>query len=242
MTLDDQYREAIRRAVAGLGALDPSDLSFQVPSCPEWDLEALVAHLATIHHWAAGLLRAGLNERFSRRDVGAPPPGAQVLGWLDAGSKLALAALEEDLDRPVRTWAGEQPARWWLRRLAHESSMHAWDGLSAVGRSFIVKPPLAVDAINETFDLFVPILFRHDLFAGHGETMHLHATDAAGEWHVTFDPGVARTERLHTKADVAVRGPAFELLLLLWGRRQIKELEVFGNEEILERFRAAAQF
>jgi uncharacterized protein (TIGR03083 family) len=243
VTLDDRYRQAIQEAVTALTATRPTELGRPVPTCPQWDLEALLGHLGTIHRWAARLLLAGPGERVRRRDVDAPPPGAAVLAWLDESSQMALAALDHaDLGRPVQTWAGKQPARWWLRRLAHESSMHAWDGMNATSRRFAVEPELAVDAINETFELFLPVLFRHDVFAAAGETMHLHATDTDGEWLVTFEPDIVRVERTHAKGDVAVRGPAFDLLLLLWSRREIDELEAFGDRTIIARFADAADF
>ena len=47
--------------------------------------------------------------------------------------------------------------------------------------------------------------------------MHVHSTDADGEWLVDFDNGLAVT-REHAKGDVAVRGPASDLMLVLYGR------------------------
>ncbi len=243
MIPDDRYRTAVEEAVSALVATERHELANPVPSCPAWDIEALVGHLGTIHRWAAGLVSAAPGERFSRRDVPPPPEGERVLPWLRESSELALGALApEDLERPVRTWAGEQPARWWLRRLAHESSVHAWDGAVATGREFMIEPELAIDAIDETFDLFVPVLFRRDLFAPTGETLHLHATDGPGEWLVSFEADATVVTRTHAKGDAAVRGPAFDLLLLLWSRRDANGLEVFGDVTIVDRFQAAADF
>ena len=43
----------------------------------------------------------------------------------------------------------------------------------------------------------------------------------------------------HAKGDVAARGSASDLLLFLWGRVPADSLEVFGDAELLARFRQA---
>ncbi len=47
--------------------------------------------------------------------------------------------------------------------------------------------------------------------------------------------------REHAKGDVAVRGRAEDLLLLLWGRREVgvEGNQVFGDADLLDRFVAA---
>lgn len=41
-------------------------------------------------------------------------------------------------------------------------------------------------------------------------------------------------ERRHAKGAFAARGPAADLLLLLWGRRPASALQIFGDEVVLE--------
>ena len=43
----------------------------------------------------------------------------------------------------------------------------------------------------------------------------------------------------HAKGDVAARGTASDLLLFLWGRVPADTLEVFGDADLLARFRQA---
>jgi hypothetical protein len=47
-----------------------------------------------------------------------------------------------------------------------------------------------------------------DAMRGGGQILHLHATDAPGEWLARREPDMVVLERTHTKADVVVRGPA----------------------------------
>ena len=47
---------------------------------------------------------------------------------------------------------------------------------------------------------------------GDGRSVHLHATDADGEWLIRFDDGRINVEAGHTSGDAAVRGPAGDLM------------------------------
>ena len=95
---------------------------------------------------------------------------------------------------------------------------------------------------DELFENFLPLVA--EAFGGTGQTMHLHATDAPGEWQLTFEPDAVHVERMHAKGDVAVRGPAAALLLLLWHRTDTSApgLEVFGDDDVLELWHQTAQF
>ena len=70
-----------------------------------------------------------------------------------------------------------------------------------------------------------------------GASLHLHATDADGEWLIRFagDGGV-EWSRGHAKATTAVRGPVAELLLFTYGRVPGTDprLTVFGDPALLE--------
>jgi hypothetical protein len=46
-------------------------------------------------------------------------------------------------------------------------------------------------------------------------------------------------EHAHAKGDVAVRGTASDLLLLLWNRAGSDRFQVFGDAGLLDRWRAA---
>jgi hypothetical protein len=57
---------------------------------------------------------------------------------------------------------------------------------------------------------------------GDGQSLHFHATDpglsGTGEWLVTRAPSGVTVQHGHGKADIAVRGPAASLLLVLTRR------------------------
>ena len=71
---------------------------------------------------------------------------------------------------------------------------------------------------------------------GTGETIHLHCTDGEGEWLVRLAPGGVNVVNEHAKGDVAARGAASDLLLMMWGRVPVTQVEVFGDASLLERW------
>ncbi len=68
-----------------------------------------------------------------------------------------------------------------------------------------------------------------------GGSVHLHCTDAEGEWTITrIAGGIIDYERAHTMGDAAVKGEANALLLWLW-RRNGPSVEVFGDTDVAQR-------
>ena len=89
--------------------------------------------------------------------------------------------------------------------MAQETTVHRVDAEQAVGLPVAPIPPaLAVDGIDEIFTVFVPAIAA-GRSPGDGRTVHLHATDAEGEWLVRSDPGYVVVESGHAEGDAAVR-------------------------------------
>ena len=135
-----------------------------------------------------------------------------------------------------------QRAGFWPRRMAHETAVHRVDAEQAVGAAVgAIEPAFGVDGIDEILTIFVPALGA-DRSPGDGRTVHLHSTDAEGEWLIRFDPDRIDVATGHAKGDAAVRGPAGDLLLWLWGRRPLDGLEVFGDPGAADALRAVTTF
>jgi hypothetical protein len=78
------------------------------------------------------------------------------------------------------------------------------------------------------------------VLTGSGETIHLHATDdgiEGGEWLLTLASDGVEVEHGHGKGDAAVRAPASDLVLFVWNRIDLDQLEVFGDAALLEQWR-----
>jgi hypothetical protein len=57
------------------------------------------------------------------------------------------------------------------------------------------------------------------------------------EWTLAEGSAGATITRAHSKADVALRGTAFQLARWIWRRLPTGQLEVFGDRSIADRFR-----
>jgi uncharacterized protein (TIGR03083 family) len=242
------YLDSLRSDAADLLAAASGHLDADVPTCPGWRMERLVGHVGRTYRWTAGWMAGD-----GTRELARPPGGAAVIDWTRAGLAELLAAMEEaagedDPDTPVTTWAGEQPPIFWPRRMAIETAVHRWDAQAAAGDGRPIGTDLALDAVDELFEVILPWRGTGELGSeNEGKTMHLHATDVAegeageGEWLVTVGPSGLTVDHKHAKGDVAVRGTASDLLLLLWNRVPADRCEVFGDADLLERWRAAVK-
>lgn len=216
-------RLADAAAIAGLAA--------PVTSCAPWTVHELVRHAANVCEFWRGLASGTLADP-SDFVPAAEPPSADVIDAYRSDVEAIVATLGPlDPATPCWTWATPQDIGFVQRRLAHELAVHAWDATTAAGQPQAIEGPLAVDGVDEYLELFVPA------GAGQGDgeplTGHLHATDADGEWFLRVGGGQWSVERTHAKADVAIRGTASDLLLLLWGRQPLATgaFEVFGDAD-----------
>ncbi|WP_068165661.1 maleylpyruvate isomerase family mycothiol-dependent enzyme [Rhodococcus phenolicus] len=211
-----------------------------VPTCPGWTVERLIGHVGRVHRRAASWLTTGGG---SAR-IEQPPAAEHLPDWVRCGLDDLLAAQDAlDPGRTVATWSGPRPPSFWIRRMAIETALHRVDGELAVSAATAIDTPLAVDGVDELFEVVLPPRGTGDLRRG-GETLHLHATDpdlaeGVGEWLIGLGAETLTVEHAHAKGDVAVRGSASDLLLLLWNRLDSAGFEVFGDRAILERWRSA---
>jgi hypothetical protein len=102
-----------------------------------------------------------------------------------------------------------------------------------------LDPAAASDGIDEFLIRFVESS-RAGEPASIGGSVHVHCTDTSGEWMLREVDGRPVATREHAKGDVAARGPARDLLLVLWGRQPAASLDVLGDPAVLDRFLAAA--
>ncbi|MGH3329078.1 MAG: maleylpyruvate isomerase family mycothiol-dependent enzyme [Streptomycetales bacterium] len=226
------------------------DPATPVPSCPGWTIAVLVKHHGSTHRWVEHVVRTRANERVRSRDVeiGLPDDEADYPVWLAAGVASLVAALRAvDPDAPMWTWGPDRHARFWSRRVLHEAVVHRADAELALGREPLIAPRTAVDGIDEflTNLPFAPrVAERLRELGGEGATLHLHSTDADGEWMITLQPDGFTWARGHGKGTVAVRAPASDLLLLTYGRRKpaADRFAVFGDQRLLERWLETSAF
>jgi uncharacterized protein (TIGR03083 family) len=235
-----EWETTIREQGRLLGEAARRDPSAAVPAAADFDTTKLLRHVTFVLERVAAAARTGDPSSPFRRDDALPaPPGADEVfdrygPAVDAAAD-ALAAV--DPEQPMWTQVADAGrAGFWRRRLAHELTVHRVDAEQAVGGPVTpVTADLAVDGVDELLEMAAPRWPG----GGDGATAHLHATDAEGEWLVTLGPDALTTAHGHAKGDVAVRGPAADLYLWLWGRAPFDGFEVFGDRAVADRLRQA---
>ena len=238
----ERYCAATEAEIVGLAALiSDADPAAPVATCPEWTLARMTKHLGIVHRWAEYIVRTGAPGRVDQRDIdaGLPATADAYPAWLgDGGTRLVATLRAAGPDAPVWAWGTDQHARWWARRMLHETTVHRADAELALGREPEIDADAAVDGIDE----FLALLHYGRRTSGGlaelpsgGETVHLHATDRDGEWMITLGPDGMTWQRGHGKGSVAVRGPAATLLLFAYGRVRPDDerLTVFGDRDLL---------
>ncbi|MFT5531026.1 MAG: hypothetical protein ACI91O_001042 [Candidatus Poriferisodalaceae bacterium] len=219
-----------------------NDLDVVVPSCPEWTLGELIGHCAGLWERMRASIEAG-----ERTDPLNGTPSDDVLAW-HAESHQAMSdyLTSRAADDPCWTFVGPGSMSFWHRRMSNEVALHRWDAEQAATRASGGEPApmdtdVALDAIDELFEFFVA-LRNPAAYAGNGETVHLHATDGHGEWVITRTAEGMEVEHAHAKSDVAARGPASDLLLMMWNRIGPGHLETFGQTELLDEWQRTVRF
>lgn len=214
-----------------------ADPALPVPSCPGWSVGDLTWHLGETHwFWATDVEdRASDHEAVAAATPPRPGTHEEVVAFGRAQAERLVAVLAATPpDVRVWTWAlaeADHTAGFVLRHQVQEAAVHRWDLEQAVtGRPAPIDPAAAADAVDEVLAVTLPwVAGPETVLPG---SVHLHCTDdppGGGEWIVHPD---ARVERAHAKGDAAVRASASDLLLALYGRVPLEQLDVVGDAAV----------
>jgi len=240
---DDRFFAELRGCTAELARIIDGDLERPVPTCPGWTFRQLATHLGRGHRWAAQIVATRATTPIPMREVAdgkLPQDPAQHASWLNTGADRVIEAVTAAGSDPVWTLAGIGPASFWVRRRAHEAAVHLADAQLAAGRDVDLTPEVAADGVDEWLTRIAdPARAQPQDLRGHGQSLHFHATDPGlagiGEWLVTRTPSGITVTRGHGKADVAIRGPAASLLLVLTRRLPPSDpaIDILGEQALL---------
>jgi hypothetical protein len=103
-----------------------------------------------------------------------------------------------------------------------------------------VPARLAADGVDELLTGFLPRAARRRSWRPSPGTLGVHADDGpdgAAHWLVAMGPGQAEVTRGAGPADCDITGPAADLYLLLWNRRDARDLDVNGDASRLATLR-----
>ena len=240
-----------------IASIGSSSLDARVPSCPEWELADLLAHVGWVHRMLGYLAALPDGSRANRIDSAElrqilasmralERPQGDLVAWFRQGAQ-GLAELLGDAapTKTIHTYLGSHQPWLLARRAATETAIHRWDAEGVSGTPTPLPPDLAADAIDEFLDVIVPPFFKFADFAGTGQVVRLESTEADNVWliMVTGDTTEwARHSAVTTAADVSACGTLSDLYLSLWGRPTVERLGVEGDASLLARWFAACAF
>jgi uncharacterized protein (TIGR03083 family) len=238
------YLEAIGAEGELLLAAAVNDLDAAVPSCPGWDCRRLVRHVGRLLRATASHLPTGSVDPPAR--VPAPPPEtAPLVNYYRRALEDLLDVLTAtDPAAPAWNHAAAPPrVAFWHRRLAAELLVHHWDACLATAAGWRPDSDRIVDAVEEEIAVLLPGSRRLGVAPGVADgTVHIHLTDAPGEWLVRLAGPDVEVTPGHLTGDAVLRGGAGPVLLTLWGRGSWADPapETFGPPELVDALRIGA--
>ena len=245
MNVDRHIRALEREGERLADAAAAASLETPVPTCPGWDVEALLRHLGGIHRWAAMIVRDGRTTPISPnaepiQQLRAEPARPELVAWFRAGHAALVDTLRA-APADVRCWsflAAPSPLAFWARRQAHETAVHRADVQLAIGGLEPYPPAFAADGVDELLCGWLADSGGRLRF-GRTATLAVHAADVDEHWHVQIDPDRVRGRRGEAPADCRLTGPAGDLYLLLWNRLPLDgtPITVSGDRELASLWR-----
>jgi uncharacterized protein (TIGR03083 family) len=235
--------ETLAAEVERLAAIvEGDDLVAAVPTCPPWTLRDLLEHIGGVHRWAAAHVRLLSPRRIpsGEMDLGIPTEAKEFSDWLRAGRDVLTETFRNaDPDASMWAWGADKHARFWPRRMLHETAVHRADAELALG----IRPEIRADVAYDGVDEFLDNLPHAEYFApnvvklrGDGETVALRAPGA--EWLVTLQPDAFTWSHETTvNPSATVEASPEDLLLFVYGRRKPGDrVSASGSDEVLGRW------
>lgn len=217
----------------------------RVPSCPDWSVRDLIAHLGEVQRFWSAVAAAGpAPVPPSDDDVDTEAPKTGLIEWSAASTGELVGSLRDaGEERGCWTWwtGGDAPANAGAvaRHQVQEAAVHARDAQEAAGRAEPLPDPVALDGVDE----FLTVLLGASGAWPHEPARVLLRAGDEASWLVELDE---RAVAMPTDggaagspaADVTLTGSASDLVLVLYGRLPLETLTVGGDEELARRLLA----
>lgn len=256
----DHIRSESARFRAVLADTDPTA---PVPTAPDWTAADLLWHVAAeVQHFWTYVLESRpaepTEDTYTELERPTDASYQDLLARFDELNARFLKTLEQTRpEEPVWSWSNDQTAAFTYRRQAHEILIHRLDAELTAGTVTPLDPALAADGVDELLDVFYGGKPDWATFAGGDHYVRVDAVDTGTQTWVQLglvsgtrpngdrledepDLSVVPAEDVPagTEPDVVIEGPAADLDAWLWRRRDDEGIEVTGDTDIYERFRA----
>jgi uncharacterized protein (TIGR03083 family) len=240
----DQFLTAIRSAAARFhDHAAKAGLTAAVPSCPDWDVAALLTHQGMVHRWAAANIRGEADHRTADSETAAAA-AQDLLAWFDEGAQALTETLikaSDDLDAMVFLRNAPPPRLFWARRQAHETTIHAVDAHAAALQRLpdpaetMINDQLATDGIDELLRGFLP-RSKSKLRSESPYVIQIQATDVGQCWQLAVsEQPPSGAKGTPWPPDAVISGTALELYLGLWNRTE--DLDAQGRPDVVDQWR-----
>ena len=232
------------------------DLDTAVPACPRWTIRDLLRHIGYVHRWAARYVAGQHTQELPRLDEAVilrqDIPDDGLLDWFRAGHADLVQALDAagpGLDCWTFLPGAVSPLAFWARRQAHETTVHRVDvqlaaaGTVLPGHLDPVPAELAADGVDELLMGFARRNAKRGPLADPPRSLFVQADSY--RWTARMgteraEVGQDWTDPAAGPGDCTVAGPATEVYLLLWNRRDpadLPGLDLAGDPETLRHWR-----
>jgi len=203
----DRFFTELRGCTAELARIIDGDLERPVPTCPGWTFRQLATHVGRGHRWAAQIVATRAATPIPMREVAD--------GKLPQDPALHASWLNAGADQVIEAVTAAGSDLVWT--------------LAGIGPASFWARRRAHEAAVHLADAQLAAGLDVDLAPE-------FAADGVDEWLARVaDPSGVTVARGHGKADVAVRGPAAGLLLILTRRLPPSDpaIEILGEQELL---------
>jgi uncharacterized protein (TIGR03083 family) len=254
--VDHVSRESRRFA----SALAETPADAQVPTCPDWDADDLLWHLAEVQWFWGTIVRQRIADAAQVEGLAVERPSGRAAlreFYERVSTDLIQTIADTSPDTVVWTWSDDHTVGFIRRRQAHEALIHRVDAELTAARRTPMDTALSADGVDEILRVMYGGAPPWGTFTpDESKTVRLIATDTADSWLVTLgrfsgtDPDGDRSYDDEPDMRVAaadsgeaaaatVSGLAVDLDCELWHRPAFDAVERSGDEATLGEFAAA---
>jgi uncharacterized protein (TIGR03083 family) len=252
--LDHLERESARFAEVVYGA----PATAPVPSCPGWNADDLLWHLAEVQWFWGTIVRERITGDTPDDITPARPADRDELAafFERASDDLVDVLAATPPDTPAWTWwPTQQTVGFIRRRQAHEALIHRVDAELTAGHRTPMDPRLSADGADEALRVMYGSAPPWASFLPTGAgTLRLRAADTGDTWLITVgqltgtrpdgsrydEPGFQTADRdPGDRATAEVQGTAADLDCWLWRRPTVTPVTFTGDPEVISQFESA---
>lgn len=232
-----RYLELIDSDTQRLLHVAERGLATPVPSCPGWTVADLVTHIGDVYQHKVRVMT----------DRAWPKPWPPAFDTTDPLTFLrdSVADLFEEFSRrdpaePTLTFSpNDSTVLFWIRRMAHEVSVHRYDGELAHGDPTPIPDDEAIDGIDELLYLMLEVDESEEVSTDHPVDALVVVESAGHRWLCDVRArSVAVSDSDTAAAAVTISGSALPVFLWLWGRADDDLVTLAGDAGALGEFRS----